>query len=335
MSQKPLASLSLDLDNKWSYLKVRGNPAWQDFPGYLDLVVPRIVNFLDARQLRMTCFVVGQDAALRENHDPIAMLAEAGHEIGNHSFNHEPWLHLYDDAQLKDEFDRTESAIEKITGQRPVGFRGPGFSCSQDVLRMLMRRGYLYDGSTFPTSLGPVARAYYFLSTGLSKNQREQRKELFGSFSDAFQQNRPFVWTHGDQRLVEIPVTTMPGTRFPIHASYLNYLGSMSTSLAKAYFWKAMNLCWLVGTSPSLLLHPTDFLGKEDDSDMSFFPGMGEPSFKKLQLLSDCLEMMERRFEIVPMQQQAEQVLRSSYVTRSIAKAVPGVAGGLANAGAR
>ena len=33
------ASISLDLDNLWSYLKTQGAPGWESFPSYLDLVV--------------------------------------------------------------------------------------------------------------------------------------------------------------------------------------------------------------------------------------------------------------------------------------------------------
>ena len=64
---KPLASLSLDLDNLWSYMKTHGDPGWDTFPSYLDLVVPRILEFLRERNLVITFFVVGQDAALEKN----------------------------------------------------------------------------------------------------------------------------------------------------------------------------------------------------------------------------------------------------------------------------
>ena len=325
MNDKPIASMSVDLDNKWSYLKVRGDQSWIDFPGYLDVVVPRILRFFQERDVKTTFFVVGQDAELEVNHDPIAMLAEHDHEIANHSFHHEPWLHLYSQQQLNDEFDRSEQAIEQATGVRPVGFRGPGFSCSQQVLQLLMRRGYEYDGSTFATSLGPVARAYYLLNARFSKEQLEERKELFGSFSDAFQRNKPFVWTDDEHRLVEIPVTTMPLTRFPIHASYLNYLASMSVILARTYFWKAITLCRLTGTTPSLLLHPTDFLCVEDAPEMAFFPGMNTRAYKKMELLSECLEMMSKHYEIVTMRRQAEIVLQQQHVQRSISTAVQGM----------
>ena len=35
------ASLSLDLDNQWSYMKTHGDAGWQSFPSYLDTAVPR------------------------------------------------------------------------------------------------------------------------------------------------------------------------------------------------------------------------------------------------------------------------------------------------------
>src|SRR6185312_4830660 len=78
---KPIASLSLDLDNKWSYLKTHGDAGWEGFPSYLDRVVPCALELLDDLQLRITVFVVGQDAAIASNQAAIGSLAAAGHEI--------------------------------------------------------------------------------------------------------------------------------------------------------------------------------------------------------------------------------------------------------------
>ena len=62
-SKKPLASLSLDLDNQWSYMKTHGDEGWDSFPSYLDLLVPRVLETLDKHALQITFFIVGQDAA--------------------------------------------------------------------------------------------------------------------------------------------------------------------------------------------------------------------------------------------------------------------------------
>src|SRR5438067_1357861 len=125
---KPIASLSLDLDNKWSYMKTHGDSGWAEFPSYLEKLTPRVLQFLAERQLRITVFVVGQDAALKKNHVALRAIAAAGHEMGNHSFSHEPSMHHYPEAEIDAEITRAAENIELVTGRSPVGFRGPGFS---------------------------------------------------------------------------------------------------------------------------------------------------------------------------------------------------------------
>ncbi len=193
----PLASLSLDLDNEWSYLKTHGDAGWQELPSYLDIVVPRVLAFLAERDLRITFFVVGQDAALDRNREALASLAAAGHEIGNHSFRHEPWMHRNPSREVADEIERAEDAIESATAYRTVGFRGPGYSLSPAILEVLADRGYRYDASTLPTVIGPLARAIYFRSAHLTAEEREQRADLFGSASECLRPIRPYRWEMG------------------------------------------------------------------------------------------------------------------------------------------
>src|SRR5215217_991591 len=81
--------------------------------------------------------------------------------LANHSFGHEPWLHRYSRAELEVELAKTEDAIVAAGAPRPLGFRGPGYSVTKDVLEVLVDRGYSYDASTLPTWVGPLARAYH------------------------------------------------------------------------------------------------------------------------------------------------------------------------------
>ncbi len=296
---KPLATLSLDLDNQWSYLKTHGDPGWDAYSSYFDRLTPRLLGFLAERGLSVTVFVVGQDAALERNHAALRAIAEAGHEIGNHSFRHEPWLHLYSAEDLETEIVSAETAIEQVVGRRPTGFRGPGFSCSPAVLELLARRGYRYDASSFPSFLGPLARAYYFFSARLSSRQRQERKLLFGRFSEGFKPLRPHWLTPAGRRLLEIPVTTMPFVKSPIHVSYILYLSRFSPALARWYFRLALRLCRAAGVPPSILLHPLDFLGCDDGVGLEFFPAMDLTAEHKLALISDCLRELTRRFEVV------------------------------------
>jgi hypothetical protein len=308
MTKKPLASLSLDLDNKWSYLKTHGHKSWASFPTYLPVVVPRVLRFLKERGLTITFFVVGQDAARDENHEAIASLAAAGHEIGNHSFHHEPWLHLYSEEEINAELERAEESIERVTGIRTQAFRGPGYSLSAAVLRVLHRRSYRFDASTFPTYLGPLARAYYFMTAKLDEEEKKRRSILFGTMKDGLRPVKPFRWQLEVGSVLEIPVTTMPGLKTPIHFSYLVYLSTFSRRLARSYFGNALRLCRLTCTQPSLLLHPLDVLGGDDTSDLGFFPGMRLPHERKLEIMSDLVGLLTERFGVLPMGQFADRL---------------------------
>jgi len=287
---KPICTLSLDLDNQWCYMKGHGDTGWESFPSYLDLVVPRFLKILDDFRWKITVFVVGQDAALEKNHETLQMIADAGHEIGNHSFNHDPWLHLYSKQQIDSEIAQAEEAIEHATGRRPRGFRGPGYSISKATLEVLAEREYLHDASIFPTFIGPLARAYYLLKSDLGKEEKQKRKHLFGNLRGGLQPIKPFLWDLGSRTLLEIPVSTMPVLKLPIHFSYLLYISTFSPHLARLYFQAALKMCRMAKAEPSLLLHPLDFLGADDVPGLGFFPGMMCPNSKKSAWLKWSLQ---------------------------------------------
>lgn len=306
---KPLCSLSLDLDNLWSYLKTHGDAGWDQYPSYLEIVVPRVLKFLADRELKITWFIVGKDADAAEHHTVLRTIPDAGHEVGNHSFHHEPWLHLYSEAEIEAELARTEDAIEVATGVRPDMFRGPGFSHSPTLLNVLTRRGYRFDASTFPTFLGPLARLYYFATAkGLTAEEKEKRKKLFGKLTDGFQPLRPYTWTTPSGPLLEIPVTTMPVFKVPIHLSYLLYLHGYSPWLARTYWKFALGICRVFRVEPSILLHPLDFMGSDDTNRLNFFPAMRKPSAEKLQAASEFFAILTEHFRCVPMGEHAAAI---------------------------
>jgi peptidoglycan/xylan/chitin deacetylase (PgdA/CDA1 family) len=315
---KPLGSLSLDLDNEWAYIKTHGDPAWESFPSYLDLVVPRFLGVLERLGLRITVFVVGQDAALEKNRAALHSIAAAGHEIGNHSFHHEPWLQHYSAEQIETEIVSAGDAIADATGIRPRGFRGPGFSLSRSTLETLARHDYRYDCSTFPTYIGPLARAYYFMTAKLSPEERAKRKALFGSVSDGLRPLRTYTWDLGDRTLVEIPVTTFPILKIPIHFSYVLYIATLAGPLALPYFRAALLACRALRIAPSLLLHPLDFLDGDDVSSLAFFPAMKMPRERKLAVLVRALEIYRELFSIVPVGEHASAVERAGAARRIV-----------------
>jgi hypothetical protein len=273
------------------------------------VVVPRFLDLLQRRGLKLTVFIVGQDAAQPRNGDVLRSIVQSGHEVGNHSFYHEPWLHLYSEEQVENEITSAEQAIEQAFGVRPIGFRGPGYSLSENVLRTLIRRGYEFDGSTLPTFIGPLARTYYFMTAkNLSAEDRAARKKLFGTLRDGLRPLRPYSLVVDEGRILEIPVTTMPGLRLPIHISYMLYIAMYSKTAALAYFRSAMRLCRMAGIEPSLLLHPLDFIGRGEAPPLDFFPAMQMPASAKAELLDRVFDILTDQFDVVPMGEHARRI---------------------------
>lgn len=305
--QKPYASVSLDLDNRWSYLKTHGDPSWTTYPSYLEAFIPRVLPILERHAWKITFFIVGQDAALERNHTLLHALTDAGHEIGNHSFHHEPWLASYERAEIEREIAAAEDAIYAATGELTRGFRGPGFCTSPVLLDVLKQRGYAYDASSLPTFIGPAARFYYFATSRLSSEEKKRRSALFGGVKDALRPLRAHVLQTPSGDLIEIPVTVFPGLRIPFHLSYVLYLATFSRSLALWYFTAALDSCRLAGIAPSILLHPLDFLGSDDADDLAFFPGMRWKRQEKLALVESALNCIDKRFEALTMSEHARR----------------------------
>jgi peptidoglycan-N-acetylglucosamine deacetylase len=318
VSAKPLASVSLDLDNQWSYMKTHGDAGWESFPSYLDVFVPYALEALDALGLTITFFVVGQDASLDRNRAPLRALAGTRHDVGNHSFHHEQWMHTFSRDRIKRDIVESGEAIERATGRRPSGFRGPGFTWSETMLEVLEGEGYVYDASTLPTYLGPLARRYYFRHSSLSMEEMEKRKDLFGGFGEGRRPVKPYLWRlSSGKTLLEIPVTTVPGIKTPFHLSYLLHLSRYSMRLMSAYLDTALRLCLLTGTEPSFLLHPLDLMGPEQAPQLAFFPGMDIAAPRKLEVWNRVLQELGRRFQLVTLGDHAKRILERSLPVRT------------------
>ena len=311
------ASLSIDLDNAWAYRRAAGDGHWESTPSCLPLAIDRMIDVLRSLDLPITVFLVGRDLQCESDAAAIARLDELpSWEPANHSMNHLPWLHTMSPEQIEREVEQTESLIVSRLGRRPVGFRGPGFSCPAEVLRILARRGYRYDASVFPTSLAPVARMVFLMRSNLRGAERAKAKRLYGGFGNMRLPNRPHRRrvdrvAPGSAEIVEIPVTTMPFVRTPIHLSYVTFLAGYSSSLAKTYVRSAFAACDRFGVPPSLLLHPPDFLGRGDCDAIRDFPGMTISTDAKLSLTHWILQQYAARFDVRLMKDVADQVLAS------------------------
>ncbi len=122
-----------------------------------------ILHVLGQAEIYATIFVVGQDLLSADDVKAVRSLAHAGHDLGNHSFHHEPWLHLYDRDKIAYELDKTDELFKQVGGRHSLGFRGPGYSDSALVHELLSERGYRYCASQLSSCLGPSLAPITFL----------------------------------------------------------------------------------------------------------------------------------------------------------------------------
>lgn len=293
-------------------MKTYGETGWERFPSYFDTFIPMVLDILDDLDLKITFFIVGQDAAIEKNRDFLRMLTERGHEVGNHSFHHEPWLHLYPKHKVKKEVSKTEEYIHRITGKQPIGFRGPGFSWSKDLLQFLANNGYLYDSTTLPTYLGPLARAYYFRNPNLSQEEKEKRHEILGGIGEGMRPVKPYYWnlSSGDE-LLEIPITTIPFFKIPFHMSYLIFLSRFSVNFMFLYLRIALLMCRLSKTDLNFIVHPTDLLDCDQVPEMHFFPGMEYKAKSKLRVFYLVINELSKHYSLTNLRNHAEFILKN------------------------
>lgn len=308
---KPIASISLDLDNKWSYLKTHGDASWKSYPSYYDIFIPYVIDVLDRLDIKITFFIVGKDASIRSNHEYLRLLTDKGHEVGNHSFSHDPAIQSSERQEIKKEILEAEEQIYLATNQKPLGYRSPGFSWSNNMLEVLSECNYAYDASVFSTFIAPLARFYFFAGANLNREEKKKLSRLYGSFFEGFRSQKPYCWEFKSGKLLyEIPVTTFPAIKIPIHFTYLLFL-SKSEKIMYAYLKYALTLCSNLGTGLSFLLHPTDLLDLEQVPELSFSPGMNICRSKKLEIFNNVINMISERFNPVNMSTYLESIQKN------------------------
>jgi peptidoglycan-N-acetylglucosamine deacetylase len=303
---RQIASISLDLDNQWSYMRAQGVPGWESFPTYIPVVIPDILRIADQLRMRLTIFVVGRDAEIATNTAALQQILTAGHDIGNHSYMHEPWMHETAIADITAELTKTEEAIRSATGHRTIGFRGPGFAVSKDLLNVLQGLGYRYDASVFPTYLGSFLRKAALKGVNVPAAQKTDVD--FGQWTDGLRTLHPHLWQLDRGDILEIPVTTMPLFKIPIHLTYLHFLAQKSELLAKFYLWMALTLCQILRVEPSILLHSLDFIAADRAPALSHFPGIGQDTEKKCALTIAFIQQIQKRFTLMNLTEYAELV---------------------------
>jgi hypothetical protein len=254
-----LCAVSVDLDEIPNYYQIHGlpEPTGAGSTAVYDVAIERLVTMASDSSLPLTLFAVGSDLSRPEAARWLKDASLKGHEIANHTLDHR-----YDLVRLGRDAIRAQivggiEAIEKATGARPVGFRAPGYTITDEVFEVLTELGVAYDSSVFPCPAYYCAKAAVI--GGMSLFGRTSRSIVDTPYvlcapTSPYKIGRPY-WYSG-AGMLEIPVQVTDGLRLPF----------IGTTVALAGVSRARLLARMCVGAPlvNLELHGIDVLDAAD-----------------------------------------------------------------------
>lgn len=304
--KRRLASLSVDLDELHHYRAIHGlSPARAAFtaPVY-DLAIPRFEALAAARRIPLTFFAVGADATRPANAAALRRLVEAGHEVGNHSWEHRYDLTLLPPEQMRRQVCEGAIAIEAATGVLPQGFRAPGYLMNDRLADVLATSAVAYDSSVFPCP------AYYAAKGAVLAAQRLQRRssksvvdspKVLLAPRTPYRMGRPYY--RRGSGLLELPIQVTPRLRLPVIGTALTLGGPALAG------WLARQVARLEFVN--LELHGIDLLEAQDGLEglASRQPDVKVPLARKRAVFETVIDVLcARGFQFVRLDEAARAI---------------------------
>ncbi|GAB6989131.1 polysaccharide deacetylase family protein [Paenibacillus pini] len=128
-------------DVTWEYPSQKNMIAltFDDGPDPVD--TPQILDLLKKYNAKSTFFVVGKQV---DEHPEVARRQVAeGHELANHTYTHAYFTRNSSVASIRNEMEKTQQSIIKVTGQKSYLFRPPGGFYSDRMIDTCRKDGYL------------------------------------------------------------------------------------------------------------------------------------------------------------------------------------------------
>ena len=152
-----------------------------------------LLDLFDRHRVRVTFFILGEVAEWYP--DLVREVADRGHEIASHGQRHVDITVLGEDRFARD-LDASIATLERLTGQRPTGYRAPNLVYAPWATRVLESRGFVYDATVCVSR--PIGGKYRGWS-------QAPIHPYHPSYDD--------VAKPGDAKLVELPLPPFPGLR--------------------------------------------------------------------------------------------------------------------------
>jgi peptidoglycan/xylan/chitin deacetylase (PgdA/CDA1 family) len=278
--------LSVDLDDIDCYHQIHGLPAPKERGLALRLWLPRFLELFEAAESRATFFVIGKDldADIQAEGSGSLRLKDAlaaGHELGNHSYEHAYDMVDWDAEVIARDLARCDALLRGL-GAKVSGFRAPGYTHNRKLLMQVAALGYRYDSSRLPSP------SYYLAKRGVMAVMK-----MRGQSSSSYRGGaRSFVgetYPHfmSELGLWEVPMSVSRVARLPLIGTFL--LGGAPRGLGPMLFAEALRRRDLV-----LELHAFDLADAEadgiDERIVAKHPELRVPLADRIKALKGLLE---------------------------------------------
>ena len=157
----------------------------------------RILKCLKKYHAVATFFYVGN--RVKEDRETIRMAYDMGCEIGNHSWDHADFTGL-DKGDIKNQLKKTNSAISKVTGVKPVLFRPPYGSYNDKVMKAANMPLIMWDVDTLDWESRDAKKVF----NKVKKTKKLDGKiilmhSIYGSTAKATEKMVPWLLKNGYQ----------------------------------------------------------------------------------------------------------------------------------------
>jgi len=149
----PVNAMTVDVEDYFQVSAFERHIApadWERMPQRVERNTSRVLELFADRGVHATFFTLGWVAerfpAL------VRRIAEAGHEVASHGFDHTRVIHQ-EPAQFRADVTRTKRLLEDVTGLAVRGYRAATYSIGASnlwALDVLQEAGYRYSSSIYP-----------------------------------------------------------------------------------------------------------------------------------------------------------------------------------------
>jgi peptidoglycan/xylan/chitin deacetylase (PgdA/CDA1 family) len=304
MHEKPhYAMVQVDLDGFDSVLDCYGS-ALRDGETdqiYTDGVV-RLLDLFQEYDIKATFFLIGKDAEIPYKRRIIERMVSEGHELANHTYSHPLSFARLSPEEQRAEIDQCSAVISAVSGERPRGFRAPGYAITSHTVNYLEGLHFAYDASIFPCAFSCLIRAWQSI---FSPSRFE--KDKYGASVHAVAPQRPYMpdrkrihrRSHGERDIYEIPVSTMPLLRLPFHGSYVMIFSRLSVKMGLRYWRTGFNWYRRRKYPYVFVIHPLELTAVTRDHRLKAQIGYDTPIELKLSLYREVFSTLTKKSEMV------------------------------------